>query len=71
MRDNELKCPLAAVISVINLIKIIRGEEQKRVSEQKSSNGKGHKCSPPGALTQAQAGMQRQATCVPLVGSRS
>lgn len=36
MRDNELKCPLAAVISVINLIKIIRGEEQKRVSEQKS-----------------------------------
>lgn len=43
MRDNELKCPLAAVISVINLIKIIRGEEQKRVSEQENSNGKGHK----------------------------
>lgn len=56
IRDNELKCPLAAVISVINLIKIIRGEEQKRVSEQKSSNGKGHKCSPPEALTQAQWG---------------
>lgn len=36
MRDNELKCPLAAVISVINLIKIIRGEKQKRVSDRKA-----------------------------------
>lgn len=47
MRDNELKCPLAAVISVINLIKIIRSEEQKRVSEEKGSNGRGHERTPP------------------------
>lgn len=46
MRDNELKCPLAAVISVINLIKIIRSEDQKRVLEEKSSNGLRHKRTP-------------------------
>lgn len=64
MRDNELKCPLAAVISVINLIKIIRSEEQKRVSEGKSSNGRGHERTPPEALTQAEGGAQRQSTCL-------
>lgn len=63
MRDNELKCPLAAVISVINLIKIIRSE-QKRVSEEKGSNGRGHKHTPPEALTQAEGGAQRQSTCL-------
>lgn len=64
MRDNELKCPLAAVISVINLIKIIRSEEQTRVLEEKSSNGRGHACTPPKVLTQAEGGAQRQSTCL-------
>lgn len=33
--DNALKCPLAAVISVINLIKIIRSGEQRKEPEKK------------------------------------
>lgn len=32
IRDNELKCLLAAVISVINQIKITRSEEQKSLT---------------------------------------
>lgn len=59
MRDNEFKCPLAAVISVINLIKIIRSEEQKRVLEEKSSNGRWHKGTPPPALIQAEREVPR------------
>jgi hypothetical protein len=31
IRDNELNCVLAAIISVINLIKIIRSKEQREV----------------------------------------
>lgn len=30
IRDNELKCLLEAVISVMEQIKIIRGEEQQK-----------------------------------------
>lgn len=33
IRDNELKCLLAAVISVINPIKIIKSEEQTKELE--------------------------------------